>query len=304
MNRINRLETIENYITIEDGLVTDSKYNENLQVSSRKGFLSIKVFADTDLQIIFSGENDSLLDYKIDLKSESELNLVEVYQHGNGHHQMVKQYLLHRFTKLHKVVINDAHTKLTVSEKVDVHNSATCETVFAELSQSSVNGTYNCDLVGDFARAKSLLAAVSYEKQQKVFNVAINHLAKCTEGQIENFGVNKDFGHLTFNGTGFIAKDAKQSKAHQNSKILVFDQTCVSKVNPYLIIDENDVEASHAAALGQMDEEQLFYLQSRGLTPIHASKLITYGYLMPVALEIENEALKEIFIKLIEEKVG
>lgn len=304
MGKSHIIDTIDNYIIVDKGLVSDHNCSDNIKVSFRQGYLNLKVFSSEKLQVIFVGDQSSTLDYKIDLKSEVVLDLVEMYLHTGGEHHMTKQYLLHHLSKLHKVVLNDTASSLVIDERINAHNGAICETVFAELSDGNTKATYTCDLVGEFAMAKSLLAAISTNTQKKEYNVTINHLARNTSGQIENFGVNKDQGHLIFNGTGFIAKDAKQSKSHQNSKILVFDKKCVSKVNPYLIIDENDVEASHAAAVGQMDEEQLFYMRSRGLSTEHASQLITYGYLMPVANEIENEGLNILFKQLIEKKVG
>ena len=62
-----------------------------------------------------------------------------------------------------------------------------------------------------------------------------------------------------------------------------------------MYIDDYDVQASHAAAVGKMDEEHLYYLQSRGLTKKQAMQLITYGYLMPVVEVIDNDMIKKHF---------
>ena len=70
-----------------------------------------------------------------------------------------------------------------------------------------------------------------------------------------------------------------------------------------LLIDENDVEASHATSLGQPDENQLYYMQSRGLSRQSAMELITLGYLLPIASKIQNEKLRDILEKQIELKV-
>lgn len=63
------------------------------------------------------------------------------------------------------------------------------------------------------------------------------------------------------------------------------------------------MKASHAAGVGKMDEEHLYYLQSRGLTKKQAMQLITYGYLKPVIEVIDNEMLKEHFEDVLS-KVG
>ena len=73
---------------------------------------------------------------------------------------------------------------------------------------------------------------------------------------------------------------------------------------PKLYIDNNDVQAGHAQSIGQVDEEQLYYLQARGLNRDEATKLIVYGYLYPVAEVIQDEALRDLFLNEIREKVN
>mgnify|MGYP002710832516 FL=1 len=106
------------------------------------------------------------------------------------------------------------------------------------------------------------------------------------------------------NDTGRILKDAYGSNSHQSSRALVLseDQTC--EITPILLIDENDVQASHATTIGQIDENQLYYLQTRGLTKKQALGLITVGYLMPIASVLDDETLKEELTSKIEKKVG
>jgi Fe-S cluster assembly protein SufD len=75
-------------------------------------------------------------------------------------------------------------------------------------------------------------------------------------------------------------------------------------VHPRLYIDNNDVQAGHAQSIGQVDGEQLYYLQTRGLTHDEATKLIVYGYLYPVAEVIADETLRDLFLNEIREKVN
>jgi Fe-S cluster assembly protein SufD len=75
-------------------------------------------------------------------------------------------------------------------------------------------------------------------------------------------------------------------------------------VLPKLFIDNNDVQAGHAQSIGQVDAEQLYYLQTRGLNRDEATKLIVYGYLYPVAEVIADEKLRELFLDEIREKVN
>ena len=122
------------------------------------------------------------------------------------------------------------------------------------------------------------LASLSSNKDNKDIVVNIYHNHPSTFGRIDNYGVCKDEGKLTFSGISHILKGCHMSKSHQNAKIVVFDNNCVAKAKPILKIDENDIEASHAASVGKVSDEHIFYLTSRGLNLEEAKMLITLGY--------------------------
>ncbi len=84
-----------------------------------------------------------------------------------------------------------------------------------------------------------------------------------------------------------------KSKTRQEAKIIVFDEKCRGKASPVLNISENDVEASHGAAVGKLNEMHLFYLMSRGLSKEEAKRLITLGYLKPIENRFEEDTIKE-----------
>ena len=85
---------------------------------------------------------------------------------------------------------------------------------------------------------------------------------------------------------------------------IFLSETARADANPILLIDEYDVKAGHAAGVGKIDEEQLYYLMSRGLTRRAAEVLIIYGFLMPFIDEIRNESIKAEFEKVIARKIN
>lgn len=90
-----------------------------------------------------------------------------------------------------------------------------------------------------------------------------------------------------------IKKGAKGSDAHLSGKILLFDEAKVSDATPTLEIDENEVKASHDMAVGRIDDETLFYLQSRGLDEDGAKKLIISGFFQSILERIDNKNRKQ-----------
>lgn len=202
------------------------------------------------------------------------------------------------------LVLNESGSASVIEEKTTALNNAHIESAYAELSLSNINGKYEYLLDGEGANVQIKIAALSSEKYDKKLEISLLHSKPHTYGKMNNYGVVKDNGRLCFDGIGRITKGNYQSETHQTSKIMVFDEGCVAKANPYLYIDEYDVKASHAAGVGKMDEEHLFYLQSRGLTKHQAMQLITYGYLMPVVDVIQNETVRQAFINTLERRMG
>ena len=102
-----------------------------------------------------------------------------------------------------------------------------------------------------------------------------------SEVNISNNVVCLDDADFSMNVIGKIEKGAKRSKCHQKNRCLTFEKPKSSKILPVLLIDENDVEASHSLSSGTIDEDVLFYMNSRGLSKKDALKLLLVSYLMP-----------------------
>lgn len=132
---------------------------------------------------------------------------------------------------------------------------------------------------------------------------AIHHKGH-THAQIDNYGIVLANCEFTLDVIGQIEKAAKQAKTHQISKVMNFGLKPKSSINPKLIIEENDVEASHAATIGQPDPLQVYYLQSRGMNKGEALKLISLGYLLPIIDVIEDEHVKEVLRDAVIDKVS
>lgn len=155
-------------------------------------------------------------------------------------------------------------------------------TYFADFSTLKNQLEAVINLNDENAECEWHLASLSSEQDDKDISVSIYHNHPLTFGRIDNYGVCKDKGRLLFSGVSHILKGSHQSKSHQNAKIVVFDNECIARAKPILKIDENDIEASHAATVGKVSDEHIFYLTSRGLNIDEAKMLITLGYLKPI----------------------
>ncbi len=177
--------------------------------------------------------------------------------------------------------------------KINVKQDGRAEIAFADFSTESGKVTASVDLLEEGASFLWNLASLSKDKCIKEFAPSVFHKAPHTEALVKNYGITRDSSSLFFFGDSSILHGSVKSKTRQEAKVIVFDEKCRGKASPVLNISENDVEASHGAAVGKLSEMHLFYLMSRGLSREEAKRLITLGYLKPIENEFEEETIKQ-----------
>ncbi len=120
----------------------------------------------------------------------------------------------------------------------------------------------------------------------------IDHtVPNCTSHQTYK-GVLNDTSRGVFNGKVFVRENAHGTDARQSNKNLLLSDTARVDTKPQLEIFNDDVKCSHGATVGQLEEEELFYLLTRGLPMTLAKNLLTYGFAEEVINKIEIEAIK------------
>ena len=187
--------------------------------------------------------------------------------------------------------------------KVTAKSGATIEGFIADFSKGKFKLNCTVDLKEESASAYIKLASLCANEDDKNISISVNHIVSKTYGKVDNYGVCKDMGKLLFAGTSHIFENAVKSKTQQNAKIMVFDEASNAIAKPILKIDENDIEASHAAVVGKINDEHLFYLTSRGISEVDAKQLITLGYLKPILAGFNNEETRNYISSLIERRM-
>jgi len=118
------------------------------------------------------------------------------------------------------------------------------------------------------------------KKNDKVkIQVKVDHQAIETKSKIIVKGIIDDNASIDFNGLVKIEKGAKGSNAWLSANLLLLSDSAKGRAVPALEILENDVKAGHATTIGKINETELFYLMSRGLSKAKATDLIVQGFL-------------------------
>ncbi len=113
----------------------------------------------------------------------------------------------------------------------------------------------------------------------------------CSSHQLYK-GILDDNGRAVFNGKIFVREGAQKTDAMQTNKNLLLSNKARVDTKPQLEIYADDVKCAHGAAVGQIDPEELFYLETRGINPELGRKLLTYGFAEEVIAKIGIESIR------------
>ncbi len=124
-------------------------------------------------------------------------------------------------------------------------------------------------------------------------HTSVNHAFPNCESNELYKGILNDKSTAVFNGKIFVRKDAQKTNAFQSNRNLILSPDATVHTKPQLEIWADDVKCSHGATIGQLDEEQLFYLRSRGISKKDAITLLTHAFIGEVVEKIEVDYIKE-----------
>lgn len=191
-----------------------------------------------------------------------------------------------------------------ISRRGRLDRAATIDWALALMNEGNVIADFDSDLIGQGSQADVKVVAASSGRQVQGIDTRVTNYGKHTVGHILQHGVILERGTLTFNAIGHIIKGAKGADAQQESRVLMLSDQARSDANPILLIDENEVTAGHAASIGQVDPEDMYYLMSRGLDQETAERLVIRGFLGAVVAEIPVPSVRQDIITALDDKLA
>ncbi|WP_027827026.1 Fe-S cluster assembly protein SufD [Ligilactobacillus saerimneri] len=195
------------------------------------------------------------------------------------------------------------NTTAYLNRRATVERDARIDWSMGMMNDGNTVGDFDSDLVGNGAHAEVKIVAMTSAKQVQGIDSRVTNKAPNTIGHILQHGVILGKSQLIFNGIGHILHGAKGADAQQESRVLMLSKQGRGDANPILLIDDNDVTAGHAASVGRIDEEQMYYLMSRGLSKELAERLVIRGFLGPVLNKIPDKHTLTTLEKVCEQKL-
>ena len=176
-----------------------------------------------------------------------------------------------------------------VTKRAAAYEDATVEWIDANIGSKVTMKYPSVYLMGRGARGEVLSVAFAGDGQHQDAGAKMHHHAPDTSSNIVAKSVAQGSGRTTYRGQVEIAEGANRVKSSVVCDALLLDEHARSDTYPYMNIAEPDAQIGHEASVSKVGEEQLFYLQSRGIDEAEALAMIVRGFIEPISKELPME---------------
>lgn len=274
----------------------------NLNKEKSNSRYVIKVDSDIQLKTIkyeLSKKNDVLLDdIKIQAEPNTKSNFLIDYENIDDK-KSLRNSVLYVYAKENSTVniylVSRQNDISKIFQSVAVITKENSRVNLYQVELGMGNKIFSChgNLIGDNSTF-NIDGAYFLEKNQ-TFDILYNNdiYAKHSDTNITINGIQKDNSKKVFKGTLDFKRGSSASKGTEEEYVTLLDKTVRSKSLPIILCSEENITGNHAASAGQLDEDMLFYIMSRGFSRSEATSLIVEAKLIPVIDKLPDENLKK-----------
>lgn len=274
----NIIATHENYIILHNGQIVDTSLP----------IINLHFEKDIDLKVIHLVDQDTSIDYYFG--PNINVRLEEVFYKINASPTVKINLAVSEHANVDYLSIMKTDNGSAVTAFVNTTIASNAYINYKTLSTLNASGQIveHLYLNEDHAKADIKHVIVNSSSQEQSLTIDVHHNAPATLSSLKNYGITNNNSKLTINTTGIVKRHSTQAVLKQNTKGLILDLNSQLSANPILIIDDFDCMANHGASIGAIDDEELYYLMSRGLTKEQSEKLIVESFINPFLVEVKE----------------
>ncbi|MGD2169646.1 MAG: Fe-S cluster assembly protein SufB [Chlamydiota bacterium] len=232
---------------------------------------------------------------------------------SNQLHAAVVELIAHEKAEIKYSTVQNWYAGDPETGKGGIYNFVTkrglCEGAFSKISWTQVEAgaaiTWkypSCILKGDHSVGEFYSVALTNGKMQADTGTKMIHVGKNTKSTIISKGISADQSHNSYRGLVKVLPNAKNARNYTQCDSMLVKNECSANTFPYIDVENDSSQVEHEASTSKLSDEQLFYLQSRGISREDAIQLIVNGFCSQVIkelpLEFATEAQKLLTLKL------
>lgn len=259
---------------------------------------NIKV--DKPIQVQFHSEGEGTASARVFLATEqgAEATLIEEFS-GNTQTELlttsVTDILLKEQSEVRYIRLNTeqqeiSHVGIT---NVTQHRNSRFKSYCIGLGGTLRRHDLKVKLIEPGAECSLDGVCVTLEKQHYDNHTEIEHISAHCQSEESYRCIAGDQSHIVFNGRIMIHRDAQKTSGAMSNKNLLLSSNAEIDTKPELEIYADDVKCAHGTTIGQLDEEELYYLVTRGISPDNAATMLTLGFVNELVQKIPNDIIRE-----------
>ncbi len=285
---------------------TDNKYAAlNTAVWSGGSFIYVPkgVKLDKPVQSYFRINTERMGQFErtlIIVDDDASIHYVEgctapLYSKDSLHAAVVEIYVGDRATCRYSTVQNWSNNIVNlVTKRAKVGENGSMEWIDGNVG-SGLNMKYPaCILEGDGAKGTCVTVAFASTDQYQDTGAKMIHIGKNTTSRIISKSICRGGGKVNYRGCVKMLPTSKGGRSHVECDTLILDDKSTSDTIPLNLGENNDMYIEHEATVSKINEDELFYLMSRGLTEAEATEMIVMGFIEPFSKELPMEYAVEL----------
>ena len=252
--------------------------------------------------------NSNTINQRIDfiLKKNSNLKLINLFDDNSNNNFINMNYqfkierdaILKNYKVDHKLNSNIKY----FFNNIDLEHNSLAETFVFSIGSKFIKNEINCNLNNQYSSAFVSGIINLKDDQHHEIKTNINHLAENTKSYQLIKSVLNNNSKGVYQGKIFVNSKAQKTDGYQLSKALLLNKNTEFDAKPELEIYADDVKCSHGSTSGNLDEDVIFYLMSRGLNYQQSKKLLINGFLLDVVEKITDLEIKDLIKNIMEIK--
>ena len=246
----------------EREILLDSNARAEITGGRAKLMINAEENSRSTAVIYISGSEGKTVSVQVNAAEGAEVKLVEVYENSGA-------------------AIGDV--------KAEIAENAAFELVQLHLGGEDTLTDIRADLAGRSSRFKADIGYLLGGSDKLDINLVASHAGKKSDSEIAVKGVMGGKSEKIFRGTIDFLNGSSGAKGTENEEVLLMDETVRNRTVPLILCAEEDVEGAHGASIGRIDDEQVFYMQSRGIPTDKIYELMAKARIGQIVAKIGDE---------------
>ena len=270
-NKLTKIKILEGKIIEKPIIIYNDTTSNNITniINARSKIILEKNSSVTILNLFYNKINDSFINLNFDFDIKENSNF--------------KNYVIDLF--------NNDNCKYSFTN-INIAKNGYYENFIYSAGSKYSRNEINCNLNENYSSAFiNGIININDNKHHEI-KTNINHLSENTKSHQLIKSVLNDQSNAAYQGKIFVEKEAQKTDGYQLSRALLLDQNTEFNAKPELEIYADDVKCSHGSTSGNLDQNAIFYLMSRGIGYVEAKKLLIDGFINDVIEKITNKEVK------------